>query len=358
MPLLLANCTSGGGVAPAGGAGGGERRRRRRRAARARARRARSPPPPPRAWSSARGARRGFLLAQLAPCAAADGADAAARPPQRDTRALSTPPPRIRRSARRRRLSPAAGGGLLAVGGAAPAVAPPSKPCEVWCSAHPGSTWAERCGWADTCAGCAVRRARRAGARRARWARRRPRRRRAGAEALPCATGCRAAEAAGEAADPPRVAAAAALGVVGQSCDSDFAADGDKTYEDCEEWCDQSKIGHCRFCKCRGCKHCRRPLAPRLGDRRGERELAPALPLRLARRGLRGAPLVWARCRRDVTTHQRWAAEAAAAPARRSPSATTPRARRRAPLVAVPARPTSWRGPPRTASSALVFSTN
>ena len=27
----------------------------------------------------------------------------------------------------------------------------------------------------------------------------------------------------------------------GQPCDSDFAADGDKTYEDCEEWCDQSK---------------------------------------------------------------------------------------------------------------------
>ena len=36
---------------------------------------------------------------------------------------------------------------------------------------------------------------------------------------------------------------------------------GDKTVEDCEEWCDESKIGHCKHCKCRGCKHCHGDLA-------------------------------------------------------------------------------------------------
>ena len=96
----------------------------------------------------------------------------------------------------------------------------------------------------------------------------------------------------------------------GQPCDSDFAADGDKTYEDCEEWCDQSKIGHCRFCKCRGCKHCHGDLS--LPDWATDAANASTKPLCLSVwRGevYEGAPLVWARCRRDVTTHQRWAAE-------------------------------------------------
>eukprot|EP00966_Prymnesium_polylepis_P031924 742861-Prymnesium_polylepis.2 len=39
-------------------------------------------------------------------------------------------------------------------------------------------------------------------------------------------------------------------------CTSIYADKGDKKSEDCQEWCDESKIGHCRYCKCRGCKHC------------------------------------------------------------------------------------------------------
>ena len=67
---------------------------------------------------------------------------------------------------------------------------------------------------------------------------------------------------------------------------------------------------HCRFCKCRGCKHCHGDLS--LPDWATDAANASTKPLCLSVwRGevYEGAPLVWARCRRDVTTHQRWAAE-------------------------------------------------
>jgi hypothetical protein len=41
---------------------------------------------------------------------------------------------------------------------------------------------------------------------------------------------------------------------VGQPCTS--ATKGDTKFEDCEGWCDQGKIGHCKMCKCRGCVSC------------------------------------------------------------------------------------------------------
>ena len=112
---------------------------------------------------------------------------------------------------------------------------------------------------------------------------------------------------------------------MGAACTSIYSNKGDKSTEDCQEWCSASKIGHCRYCKCRGCKHCHGDLSLPdwiLSERPdgsnqnlqckhyGLCNLVTAKePLCLSVwRGLlhAGAPLVWSRCRDDVTAHQQW----------------------------------------------------
>ena len=100
---------------------------------------------------------------------------------------------------------------------------------------------------------------------------------------LPCA------EAAGEAADPPRVAAAAALGVVGAAVRLRLCGGRRQDVRGLRgvvRPVEDRPLPLLQVPRLQALP--RRPLAPRLGDRRGEREHEAALPLRLARRGLRG----------------------------------------------------------------------
>ena len=111
---------------------------------------------------------------------------------------------------------------------------------------------------------------------------------------------------------------------MGQACSSIHQGGGktggDKTYEDCEDWCDEGKIGHCRYCKCRGCKHCHGDLSLPdwvLGGSAqqqcasfglcGNASLTYPLCLSVWRGEVHeGAPLVWSRCRTDMFKHQQW----------------------------------------------------
>lgn len=106
---------------------------------------------------------------------------------------------------------------------------------------------------------------------------------------------------------------------MGQSCASVYTGKGDKTFEDCEDWCDEGKIGHCRYCKCRGCKHCHGDLSlpDWIYNTPGEMQCASfgiclnttTYPLCLSVwRGEvhDGAAVVWSRCRSDVCEHQQW----------------------------------------------------
>ena len=125
---------------------------------------------------------------------------------------------------------------------------------------------------------------------------------------------------------------------LGQPCTSIYAEQGDKAFEDCEDWCLESKVSHCRYCKCRGCKHCHGDLSLPdwvLGGSTEQQCAAFGLcanasltyPLCLSvwkGEARDGAPPVWSRCRTDVYAHQQWrrsprpveggAAAAAAAP--------------------------------------------
>ena len=107
---------------------------------------------------------------------------------------------------------------------------------------------------------------------------------------------------------------------VGQQCSSIYKTEGDKATEDCEDWCDESKIGHCRYCKCRGCNFCHGDLS--LPDWIfGADPSVQCAAFGLCANGTityplclsvwkgeihEGAPLVWSRCRKDVYRHQQW----------------------------------------------------
>ena len=109
---------------------------------------------------------------------------------------------------------------------------------------------------------------------------------------------------------------------MGQACTSIHQTSKglDKTYEDCEDWCDEGKIGHCRYCKCRGCKHCHGDLSLPdwvFGAPADQQCAAFGLcanqtvtyPLCLSvwkGETHEGAPLVWSRCRTDRYAHQQW----------------------------------------------------
>ena len=111
---------------------------------------------------------------------------------------------------------------------------------------------------------------------------------------------------------------------LGQPCTSIYAEQGDKAFEDCEDWCLESKVSHCRYCKCRGCKHCHGDLSlpDWVYNTPAEMQCASfgiclnttTYPLCLSVwRGevFDGAPVVWSRCRTDVKRHQQWALPAA-----------------------------------------------
>lgn len=109
---------------------------------------------------------------------------------------------------------------------------------------------------------------------------------------------------------------------LGQPCTSAYQKPhklDDKSYEDCEDWCDDSKVNHCRYCKCRGCDFCHGDLSlPDWALHMGTADQCAAFgmctnassyPLCLSvwRGELEeGAPLVWSRCRKDVFVHQQW----------------------------------------------------
>ena len=111
---------------------------------------------------------------------------------------------------------------------------------------------------------------------------------------------------------------------LGQPCTSIYAEQGDKAFEDCEDWCLESKVSHCRYCKCRGCKHCHGDLSlpDWVYNTPAEMQCASfgiclnttTYPLCLSVwRGevFDDAPVVWSRCRTDVKRHQQWALPAA-----------------------------------------------
>ena len=107
---------------------------------------------------------------------------------------------------------------------------------------------------------------------------------------------------------------------IGQPCTSAYGGKGDKAFEDCEDWCLETKVSHCRYCKCRGCKHCHDNLAlPEwVYNTPAEMQCASfgiclnttTYPLCLSvwrGEAFDGAPLVWSRCRPNATGHQqRW----------------------------------------------------
>ena len=109
---------------------------------------------------------------------------------------------------------------------------------------------------------------------------------------------------------------------VGQACTSIYHSlkvGPDIKVEDCEDWCDETKVNHCRYCKCRGCNHCHGDLD--LPDW----VLGATAEQRCAGFGIcnqsltfphclsiwrghvyEGAPVVWSRCRVDSFAHQQW----------------------------------------------------
>ena len=109
---------------------------------------------------------------------------------------------------------------------------------------------------------------------------------------------------------------------VGQACTSIYQSlkvGPDIKVEDCEDWCDETKVNHCRYCKCRGCNHCHGDLD--LPDW----VLGATAEQRCAGFGIcnqsltfphclsiwrghvyEGAPVVWSRCRVDSFAHQQW----------------------------------------------------
>ena len=107
---------------------------------------------------------------------------------------------------------------------------------------------------------------------------------------------------------------------IGQACSSIYQNQGDKATEDCEDWCDESKLGQCRYCKCRGCKHCHLSADDWALE---TDETTQCTPFGLCTNGSltyryplclsvwkgeihEGAPLVWSRCRSDQYENQQF----------------------------------------------------
>jgi hypothetical protein len=109
---------------------------------------------------------------------------------------------------------------------------------------------------------------------------------------------------------------------MGQTCVSihQTSKGGDKKYEDCEDWCAEAKVGHCRYCKCRGCKHCHGDLSlpdwvfGAAADQQcaafglcANQSVTYPLCLSVWKGEVHeGAPMVWSRCRTDRFAHQQW----------------------------------------------------